>query len=126
MRSVALLAALAATPAAATGWLAPNGHLVDGGPQAIVVHPVAGGSSAGIFCAAGSYAMERLGAQPADAVVVTSPRSGRIFGPGGETVGFRLDPGASPDHGLLLKVSRQGEAVSVAHARALCKEHRGH
>lgn len=120
MRRLALLAAFIATPALAGSWMAPNGYRVDGGPQSIVVHPLAGAGSPGIFCAAATYALDRLGAQPADTVVVTAPRSGRVFGPGGETVGFRLDPGASPDHGIFLKASRQGEAVSVAHARSLC------
>ncbi|MGR3795481.1 hypothetical protein [Vannielia sp. SX4] len=122
----ALVATLLATPALAASWLAPNGHTVDGGPQNFVVQPIAGAGSAGIFCAAASYAVERLGADPSDAVVVSTPRSGRIAGQGGETVGFRLDPGAAPDHGLILKTSRQGESVSVAHARALCREHTGH
>ncbi|WP_213546536.1 hypothetical protein [Vannielia litorea] len=120
MRRLAVLALCLATPATAGSWMAPNGHRVDGGPQAIVVHPMAGAGSPGIFCAAATYALARLGAAPSDTVVVTAPRSGRIFGPGGETVGFRLDPAAAPDHGLFLKVSRQGEALSVAHARSLC------
>lgn len=114
------LTLLLAAPATAASWMAPNGHRVDGGPHSIVVHPLAGAGSAGIFCAAAAYAQDRLGAAPADTMVVTAPRSGRVFGPGAETVGFRLDPGAAPDHGIFLKVSRQGEAVTVAHARSLC------
>ena len=120
MRRIALLATLLVSPAFAGNWLAPNGYQVDGGPDSIVVRPLAGAGSSDIFCAAGTYALARLGAHPGDAVVVTSPRSGRVFGPGGETVGFRLDKGAVPDHGLLLRVSRQGETVTVAHARTLC------
>ncbi|MCO6382804.1 MAG: hypothetical protein JXQ91_12950 [Vannielia sp.] len=120
--TASLIAPLLAGPALAAGWLAPNGFLVEGGPQAIVVQPIGAAGSAALFCAAASYAAERLGASGSDSVVISSPRSGRVGGPGGETVGFRLDPNAEPDHGLFLKASRQGEAVSVAHARTLCRD----
>lgn len=112
----------AALPARA--WTAQNGMRVQGSAQSITVRVAPGNGSSQIICAAADYAVERLGAAPGDALTVVVPRSARIDGRGGDEVGFRLVPGGSPSHGLLLRVSQPGTTVKIAHARKMCGDSR--
>ncbi|MCV6597699.1 MAG: hypothetical protein OIF40_11545 [Mangrovicoccus sp.] len=95
-----------------------------------VVHPIgegrfeviARGSSAanGYFCAAGDYARRRLGAMPADRVIVVDPVGPAVNNPGGKSAKFTVVPSGTGSSSISPNVNRVGQSMSIAHARTLC------
>lgn len=97
-----------------------------------IVHPLSDGrfeviargasGSRGYFCAAGDYAQIRLGAPPADRVVLTQPVGPSINNPGGRSAIFTVAPqGSSRASGISLNMRQAGESLTIAHARARCR-----
>jgi len=96
-----------------------------------LVHPIgegrfeviARGSSAaqGYFCAAGDYARRRLGAMPADRVVVVEPLGPAINNPGGKSAKFTVGAQGTGSSSISPSVRRVGQSMSIGHARALCR-----
>ncbi|MCA8884441.1 MAG: hypothetical protein KDA50_11955 [Rhodobacteraceae bacterium] len=105
-------------------YVAQNGFRVYPGtdPTQFLVVPRGGSGGRQYFCAAGEYAWRRLGAAPADRVVVTDPRPAG----GNGAVGFALAPRGTVEStsSITVSVARAGESLRVVHAESLCRNDR--
>lgn len=82
----------------------------------------AGGST--FFCAAADYAFRRLGESPSRRVVVVEPVGQDARFGGTRSVVFTVaSTDEVPDRrGFLARVDREGESLTIAHARKLCSD----
>lgn len=130
---ISLLAAVGLTACDTTGtsaerratssFRAENTYLVypTGTPNRFEVMGKGSASGTQYFCAAADYAYRRLGAGPADRVVLLEP-----VGPsarGGNSGFFRVAPRGTVESssGITLSMKKAGQNAQIAHARNLCE-----
>lgn len=82
----------------------------------------AGSGGSDYWCAAGEYAIKKLGVSPATRVYLVQPLAkGRL---GRNSVGFSVNPNAVPSagsNGFTMSITKVGQNWSAEHARSQCK-----
>lgn len=121
--SALVIAALAGCVDGASGFVAQNAHRVyEIGPDRfeVVARPRTNGVQ--YFCAAGDYAVRRLGAGAGETVLLVEPDGPSRTRPGARGASFALiaTAEAPPRTGANVSMREAGENLLVGHARLLC------
>lgn len=114
MKYIAVLAALAATPASA--YITDESYFVDGDAQRFTVRYEPGSAARNYWCAAGQFIDDYLGMLPTTPIYRISPRPLQR----GEGMTFSTSPeGAIDETGVA--VFPQTNHLSAGHAASLCE-----
>lgn len=115
VRHAILVLSLMTVPAMA--FTARNAVEVQGSAERIEVQPTAGQAAPESWCAAGDFVIRGLGLPGTTLVYRLTPPPRRS----GERVTFSLSPEGATDRTGLLQIGTYGNAVTAAHAQALCR-----
>tara|TARA_R100000935_G_scaffold15762_3_gene31518 strand:+ start:8127 stop:8528 length:402 start_codon:yes stop_codon:yes gene_type:complete len=120
-KTALLLAALAAGPALAQGYV-PNERLTYTPTEnGVRISGSTGFGARGHWCAAAGYAVDQMGAADRQTLYVSEPRARGFGGDGGVT--FTLDPtGLTPSPVVILggSLTKAGSAMTISHGITLC------